>query len=379
MKPSESTESGLFAAVWQGRSEIIKKWISEGGDPNAVISMPNGSTLLLEAAAAGRADVAGILLDAGADANRLDSAGMSALCEAASNGSDEAIEVMQLLLKYGADIEGGRPSTPLMSSCPDSLAAMECLLDAGADPNATRPRRGTALRICVEKEEVAAVGLLVARGADPSIVGPILQDGTTAPCALDLATQKDLKEIVAILTRTPFELVNNGRETVLQLLEEASSDETNYYLLPGAPPDLIDEYLSAVGNDVPGLLLEMYRRADGQDSLALLPLLPQTDYHKNRGWYFLPIREALTDWRSMTEALENGAFEAQRNLKSDPGISKAWWHRGWIPFMLDGCGGYVCFDLAPAAGGTVGQVLLFDHDSPVRRLLAKSVESFFSR
>src|SRR5262249_47915796 len=144
---------------------------------------------------------------------------------------------------------------------------MEMLLDAGANPNATRPRRGTALRICVEKNDIPSVRLLVARGADPSLEGPIFHDGTQGPSALELARRKDRKEILAILTGTPFVFANNGRERILQLIEDASFDETNYRLRSGASPQLVDEFLTAVDVDIPKLLLDMYWRADGQDPI----------------------------------------------------------------------------------------------------------------
>jgi cell wall assembly regulator SMI1 len=331
------------------------------------------------AAAGGHVHIAEILILAGADVNRLSNSGLSALCEAASNGSDEAVAVMRVLLLNGAEIDYGRPSTPLMCACVGSFSAMKTLLDGGADPNATRPRRGTALHVCVEINNLPGARLLFACGADPSIPGPQRTNGTPGLSALELAQTKGLKAIVALLTNTPFSQVNNGRERILDLLDEVSSDE-NYKLRPGATVDLVEEFQSTIDLDVPQLLLDMYWRADGQEPSADLPLLSATDYNlPRRGFFFLQLSEVLTDWRNLTKALERGTFDHNRNLNPDPGVKRAWWDKRWIPLFYDRNGTYVCLDFAPTEEGTAGQIILFEHDSPRRRLLAINIELFFSK
>ncbi|KAI9150697.1 Glutathione transporter [Paramyrothecium foliicola] len=84
-------------------------------------------------------------------------------------------------LRQGADPngEGGMFHTPLQAAahkCPEHL---ETLLDAGADVNAIGGPFGTALHAAASQRNVAAVKLLLSRGADPRIVtkgnGSVLQ------------------------------------------------------------------------------------------------------------------------------------------------------------------------------------------------------------
>src|SRR5688500_11893053 len=144
-----SNQHPLYAAIREGRTDAVLGLLAAGADPDAALT-PDGKTPLMCAAGYGEIEAAAALTKARADVNRVNASGLSALCEAARNGSDEAIAIMRMLIQAGADVEGGGPSTPLMCACADSVMAMETLLDAGADPNAIRPKRGTALHVCIE-------------------------------------------------------------------------------------------------------------------------------------------------------------------------------------------------------------------------------------
>jgi cell wall assembly regulator SMI1 len=50
-------------------------------------------------------------------------------------------------------------------------------------------------------------------------------------------------------------------------------------------------------------------------------------------------------------------------------IRPVWWHRRWIPFGEDSAGNLCCLDLAPASGGTVGQIIDWDHECGPSRVL----------
>lgn len=365
--------SSLLAAVWQRRTDLLLSLLAAGADPNE--STANGDTPLMLAARQGEVEVATALIAAGADVHRLNFFGLSALCDAASNGSDEAIAIMRMLLDAGADVDQGRPSTPLMCASADSVAAMEILLDTGANPNATRPNWGTVLHVCVHYDNWLGVKSLLARGADPSLVVLSSGGGDPLPTARELARHKQRKAIIALLEGKPLAVLSD--EQILRQLERLAAD-SQYELRAGAAGGAVSELVDTVAVAISPLLLEMYRRADGQEWTTELSLVARSDERWDREWYWMPLEETVTHWREWTEALDGGAFDSQRNLKSDPGVVKAWWDRGWIPLLSDGGGGYVCLDFAPTINGTSGQVILVEHDSPTRRLLANSLPEYLS-
>lgn len=51
-------------------------------------------------------------------------------------------------------------------------------------------------------------------------------------------------------------------------------------------------------------------------------------------------------------------------------------HRRWVPFGDEGGGNFVAVDLAPGAGGVVGQVINIGRDQHVRFVLADDVAEF---
>ncbi|VTR99546.1 ankyrin repeat domain-containing protein [Tuwongella immobilis] len=364
-----SDKNPLYAAIMEGRIDEVLVILSTGVSPDAALT-PDGKTPLMCAAEFGQVEAAAAIVKSGADVNRLSVAGLSALCEAGRNGSDEAIEIIRMLINAGADVEGGGPSSPLMCASADSVAGMEVLLDANANPNAIRPKRGTPLHVCTEYNNYLGVRLLLAHGADSSI-----RNSSTGQTALEEARQRRRFVISALLEDKPLPVLS--RQQILERLESLAANP-EYNLRSGAADSLISESVEVMDIDGTHLLFDMYRHANGQELSASLPLIPASDEQPNREWLLLPLEEVVIRWRELTEALDNGAFLGQRNLKHDPGITRAWWNRKWIPFLTDESGGYICLDLVPTSRGTAGQIILFEHDSPARRLLSNDLQQFLS-
>lgn len=55
-----------------------------------------------------------------------------------------------------------------------------------------------------------------------------------------------------------------------------------------------------------------------------------------------------------------------------------WWHRGWIPFLDNGGGNYLCIDSAGCFGGQAGQLVEFWHDDDDRAVAFPSFEAWLS-
>ena len=134
----------LFFAVWSGDVSRVKRLLAEGCNPDdSGLSEPfdHGQTPLMEAVSQpevwfgdDEAEIVQALLKAGADANRVDSEGGTALHYAVGAGP----RAVRLLLNAGADpnarTNGGR--SPLFQAIEDGLPAeVEALLGGGADPD----------------------------------------------------------------------------------------------------------------------------------------------------------------------------------------------------------------------------------------------------
>ena len=105
-------------AVERGELDIVKMLIAKGAKVDA-LDVRDGSTALQEAAANNRRDLCQVLLDAGADVNRVDTDGFHVLVVATD------ADVIDLLLAHGAKIPGLPDDAP-------TIERIEFLDDAGS-------------------------------------------------------------------------------------------------------------------------------------------------------------------------------------------------------------------------------------------------------
>ncbi|HEU4407520.1 MAG TPA: SMI1/KNR4 family protein [Polyangiaceae bacterium] len=96
------------------------------------------------------------------------------------------------------------------------------------------------------------------------------------------------------------------------------------------------------------------------------------------GRELLSLRRIVNEWRVWKGLLDRGTFEANDHGQPGPGVRGAWWLPEWVPITYDGAGNHHVVDLAPAAGGTRGQIVSFWHDEASRRVVGPSFLAWLS-
>lgn len=153
----------LFDAVSAGDVAGVRALLAAGADCNQCNA--DGATALMLAAHAGNLDVVRILVAAGADVNAADERGWSALTKAVYNADLDRgfADVAQVLIDAGANVEApiGFGVRPLMLAAGyGETAVVETLLRAGADVLARNDGGLTALMMVKQKHYVDVINLL---------------------------------------------------------------------------------------------------------------------------------------------------------------------------------------------------------------------------
>jgi cell wall assembly regulator SMI1 len=165
-----------------------------------------------------------------------------------------------------------------------------------------------------------------------------------------------------------------------QRIEASVLARTSSLELPfasGATERAIDAVEDVLGIRLPEDVRATYRRHNGGFSLD--PVIAMD---------MLPLTEMAELWRILEDLLHDEQWATQppyyftdevvRSGHQAGPVQPVWWHRRWIPFASELAGNITCIDLAPAAGGTVGQIIDWDHECGPTRVLYSSFESFLS-
>lgn len=133
-----------------------------------------------EAAALGSADAVQAALDA--DSSLTDSLSPDGFPLVALAAFFGRAEVVKLLAERGADVNRRAENALQVSALHaavsrQDLALVECILDAGGDPNLPQQQGFTPLHAAAMSGNVALVSLLMSRGADPALIN---ESGKTA-------------------------------------------------------------------------------------------------------------------------------------------------------------------------------------------------------
>jgi cell wall assembly regulator SMI1 len=93
------------------------------------------------------------------------------------------------------------------------------------------------------------------------------------------------------------------------------------------------------------------------------------------GYDFITVQEIPGQWSSYQDVEDTES----PNNKQDSRIKKIWFNKKWIPFLTTGTGDCLCFDMDPASGGKVGQIILMYHDYENRSYIADDLEAFMAK
>ena len=151
-------------------------------------------------------------------------------------------------------------------------------------------------------------------------------------------------------------------------------------LRPGAKEGALGKLEARLGMVLPADFAESVGLHDGQKSDAEHGLFPIGDdlLGAMPSCRLLSLAEIGREWAMIKTLLDNHEFD---DSKSEParGVRDDWWNPGWVPIASNGGGDFFCLDLAPAKGGTVGQVIFFFHDGDDRPRIARSFEAWLEK
>jgi len=155
-------------------------------------------------------------------------------------------------------------------------------------------------------------------------------------------------------------------EALIERLDRwLAANRPDYYALlqPGATDAELDAFEDEFSLKLPAAFRALYRWRNGQDKRSFAPL------QWNRS--FCTLAEVARTKDLLDDMIESD-FDDPR-----------YWRQGWVPFLHNGAGSYLCLDVAAEDGGQPGQLIEFwkqDEDRPVEyssveAWLAELVES----
>jgi cell wall assembly regulator SMI1 len=264
------------------------------------------------------------------------------------------------------------------------------LVEAGADVNEVS-RWGTALHLAVDGKRVDTVEVLLAAGADPMLTLPKNRGTYPGISPLDLARARKLKRLIMML-----EAAASGRRPVpspkavvaappnvpgawkrLKKSLTATGPALKASLRKGTTEPKLGELEAALRVQLPADVRTSYLLHDGQKPGAD-GLFPEGFADLDSDYVLLSLSEIQADWSCWKGMADQGNL-AHRAANPDDGVRADWWNPGWVPVASNGGGDSLCIDLAPADGGTRGQVILMSHERPDRARLAGSFGELLDR
>ncbi len=133
-------------------------------------------------------------------------------------------------------------------------------------------------------------------------------------------------------------------QLIAQLDTRLCRHRPDYYgsLQSGVTEEALNKLQQSLSSHLPPIFLDLYRWRNGQAANCSANLIDN--------WMFCSLEDVVST-KEMLDGMIGFDFEDPR-----------WWGRGWVPFLSNGGGDYLCIDLTAEFGGTPGQLIAFFHD-----------------
>ncbi|KAL6826530.1 ankyrin repeat-containing domain protein [Trichoderma camerunense] len=220
----------VFVALKKGSTHLVKLLIDQENDINAV-TKTNKQTMLFAACYEGRADIASLLIQRGADITIQNSAQQTPLYAACGNGH---VDVVKLLIQKNASIktQDDHGRTPLFAACYSGhVEVAQLLIDKGADIMASDKTKSTPLHAAAFKGSIEIVRMLIKKRAGVSVKR---SDGSVA---IHIAAAMGHTETVELLIKNRSNLkltTNDGNTPLLEASNSGHIDVVTLLLDKGA-------------------------------------------------------------------------------------------------------------------------------------------------
>jgi len=169
------SDSAVADASMKGNKEAVRTLLKQGADVNA--ALPDGMTALHWAAVRGDAELAEMLLYAGASTKAVTRIGAYTPLHVASREGNA--NVAKLLLEKGAEVDAKTSTSSVtalhLAAASGNLELTKVLIDNKADVNARETEWGqTPLIFAAGQNRVDVIKLLLQRGANPGIASKVV-------------------------------------------------------------------------------------------------------------------------------------------------------------------------------------------------------------
>ncbi|HET6252393.1 MAG TPA: ankyrin repeat domain-containing protein [Tepidisphaeraceae bacterium] len=271
---SNYRNSPLAVAVLHGDLHSVQLLLKAGADLNRKDA--EGSTAIFAAAATNRVEVARALIDAGADVHATDLNGDTPLHLAAAG--DNA-QIAAVLLEHGADANGApaHPSPIQAAAAHGSANVARLLLEHGVNANSAFGGQPTPLILAARGARTALIQLLLEHGADPALTDE--NHKTALDYALEVGAGDSLK--LLLYHDAKKNAVNHSPTTPQTLLPEVSlppgQDHVTLHLARAVDTFAVRANVNGVesgwfiiANSTPGIVLDKAL----SEKLGLKPLTP---------------------------------------------------------------------------------------------------------